>query len=64
MQTLTQRMGSDEISVFAFVSPLVQLNFNGDVDTNADVKCEQSVTHAMRKYKSNSGVYVEYVANQ
>ena len=43
--TKTQRMGSDLISAFLFAITIdAMLNFDGDVDVNADVKCEQSIS--------------------
>ena len=39
--TLKYRMGSDPFSAFLLVSPLMKgLNSDGNVDLNADVKCQ------------------------
>ena len=45
MQTLMQR-SIEPVLAFAFVLPLMQYYFDGDVDVdaNADVECEQSLT--------------------
>ena len=54
-QTLTQRMGPGPFSAFAFASP-----WNSDVDTNADVKCEQSINGSVcHVNKWNFGTWKE-----
>ena len=50
---LTYKIGSDPFYCLCVCATIdAMLNFNGDVDTNADVKCEQNITYTFRKRSS------------